>query len=731
MKPPKTQPTGYFILVVLATAVAYFLAGFLGIKISAYVGVVSVFWPAAGVAAAVAVRFGMAGVAGVFLGALAADYDQVSVQALPAMAVGAALGAWVVYRVSFQFSRNNFLFGSIPCVASFFLLAIPAGAGVSALIGTTSLLYLDGLPQDQYWLALWSWWSGDLTGAIILAPVLLTMNLTDWRVERHVFRLEWALVALSIVLMVWLLFNLNASQSGELGEFLLFPLILWVALRFSAGAVAAVVLIATAARIMSETVKYGSLGQLPILEVLNLQMTLVSAAVGGFLVVAALSERRESEQRLDKLANHDPLTGLANRSYFQIFLEHAIAQCVRNGGQVSLLFIDLDRFKNINDSRGHEVGDEVLRIVAARLIDALRTDDFVARIGGDEFAVVMSHPKTQRAARRVALKLIESLSEPFEIDGNRYSISASIGISVCPDDGTDANTLLRQADLAMYQAKQKRGGFEYFSDEMNAQAHEQLQIENGLRQAILNEDFAVLYQPKVDLRTGKMCGMEALIRWFGEEGKIVGPDKFIPVAEETGLIVPIGHWVLKTACKHWVEWNDAGLNPPAVSVNLSPRQFSHGGLAQDILGAVKDTGMSPGFLGLEITESTAMENPVVTLQVLAEMGGSGIEMMIDDFGTGHSNLRQLKRLPIGVLKIDKSFVRDILTDKEDAEITLAIIRLAHSMGLRVVAEGVESAEVALFLKERKCDEIQGYLIGKPMPPEAIKELFDKTFTFDR
>lgn len=729
MKPPQLHQTRHFLLVAVATAVAYFLAGFLGIKISAYVGVVSVFWPAAGVAAAAAVRFGMAGVVGVFLGALAADYGQVSVQALPAMAGGAALGAWVVYRLSSEFSGGNFLFGSVPCVARFFLLAIPAGAGVSALIGVTSLLFLNGLPQEQYWLALWSWWSGDLTGAVVLAPVLLTANLSDWRVERHVFRLEWVLVALGVVLMVWLLFGQNGNQVGELGKFLLFPLILWVALRFSSGAVAAVILFATATRVASEIVKFSSLGNLPILEVLNLQMTLISAAIGGFLVVAALSERRESEQRLDKLANHDPLTGLANRSYFQVHLEHAIAQCLRSGGQVSLLFIDLDRFKNINDSRGHEVGDEVLRIVAARLNEALRTDDFVARLGGDEFAVIMSHPKTQRAARRVALKLIEALSEPFEVDGNRYSISASIGISVCPDDGTDANTLLRQADLAMYQAKQKRGGFEYFSDEMNSLAHEQLQIENGLRQALINDDFAVLYQPKVDLRTGKMCGMEALIRWFGEEGKIIGPDKFIPVAEETGLIVPIGHWVLKKSCEQWVKWHGAGLNPPPVSVNLSPRQFSHGGLAQDILGAVKDTGMSPEFLGLEITESTAMDNPVVTLQVLAEMGGSGIEMMIDDFGTGHSNLRQLKRMPIGVLKIDKSFIRDIMTDKEDAEITLAIIRLAHSLGLRVVAEGVETQEVAVFLKERKCDEIQGYLIGKPMPPEAIKELFGRTYTF--
>ena len=716
-------------LIVLGTALAYFMAGRLGLFIGTYVGVVSVFWPAAGVAAAAAVRFGLTGVLGVFVGAFLTNYGQVEMLPLLLASSGTTLAAWLVYRLSFNYQRGEFLFGNIVCVARFFLLAIPVAAVAAASIGVGSLLYFGGVSEAEFWTALWAWWSGDVLGAVVVAPLLLTANRAAWRLERKVFRLEWLVVLCAIALMTWVLF-MPRAQLGELGGFLLFPLVLWVALRFTAGAVAAVILFAATARVFSEIIQLGLIGDQSVLQVLNLQVTLATAAVGGYLVVAALSERRESEQRLDKLANHDPLTSLANRSYFQLYLEQSIAMCQRNGGQVSLLFIDLDRFKNINDSRGHEVGDEVLRIVANRLSDALRSEDFVARLGGDEFAVVMSHPRTQRAARRVALKLIESLSAPFEIEGNRYSISASIGISVCPDDGTDANTLLRQADLAMYQAKQHRSGFEFFSDEMNAQAHEQLHIESGLRHAIQNEDFALLYQPKVDLRTGKVCGMEALIRWFGEEGKgIVSPDKFIPVAEETGLIVPIGHWVVKTACKHWVEWHTAGLNPPAVSVNLSPRQFSHGGLAQDILGVVADTGMSPEFLGLEITESTAMENPVVTLQVLAEMGGSGIEMMIDDFGTGHSNLRQLKRLPISVLKIDKSFVRDILSDKEDAEITLAIIRLAHSLGLRVVAEGVETAEVAKFLRERKCDEIQGYLIGKPMPPEAIKELFDKTYAF--
>lgn len=434
------------------------------------------------------------------------------------------------------------------------------------------------------------------------------------------------------------------------------------------------------------------------------------------------------QNHLYHLAHYDPLTSLPNRLLLNDRLKRACLRGQRGGYRIALLFIDLDRFKHINDSRGHEVGDEVLRVVAERFGAVLRGDDFVARLGGDEFAVVMSHPKTLRAASRVARKLTETLTEPFKVNRHTYTVSASVGISVYPDDASDANTLLRQADMAMYKAKLKRCGFEYFSDDMNAAAQEQLVIENGIRRALRNDDFALLYQPKVDLATGRMVGMEALVRWMTPgSGGLIGPDKFIPVAEDTGLIVPLGHWVLRTACRQWVAWQQAGLAPPTVSVNLSPRQFTHGGLAREILLTIEDTGMNPAYLGLEITESTAMENPQTTLQVLTELSQHGIQVMIDDFGTGHSNLRQLKRLPIDIVKIDKSFVKDVLVDKEDAEIANAIVRLAHLLDLRVVAEGVEDMEVAMFLKEMGCDEIQGYLVGKPMPPDAVKDQFGKAF----
>jgi diguanylate cyclase (GGDEF)-like protein len=718
----------HFVLTALATAFAYFVVGRLGFHLEGRIDVLAVVWFAAGISAAAAARFGFAGVAGVLLGAFAVNWGHSSPDALPYLALGEAAGAGVIYWVT-RLSGGALSFGSVRDIGRFCLLAIPAGTAVSATLAALVQIKFNAMPQGQFWLGVWSLWSTNMAGAILLAPVLLTANFFDWRIQRMVFRLEWMAVAIASATVAWLLLGSGSEQAWRIGEYLLFPLVLWVALRFSVGATTALVLVLSIVRIAGDLTDYSRLEtHAPFLEQLSMQITTLSLALCGLLVAAALAERRESEMRLDRLANHDPLTGLPNRTYFQVYLEHVIAQCARSGGQVSLLFIDLDRFKHINDSRGHEIGDEVLRIIADRLGAVLRGDDFVARLGGDEFAVVMSHPTTLRAASRIAQKLIGTLTEPFKLNNHSYSVSASIGISVYPDDASDTNALLRQADMAMYKAKLKRSGFEYFSDDMNAAAHEQLVVETGIRRALRNDDFALLYQPKVDLRTGRMAGMEALIRWMAPSGTgIVGPDKFIPVAEDTGLIVPLGHWVLRTACRQWVAWHAAGLNPPMVSVNLSPRQFMHGSLAREILLTIEDTGMNPAYLGLEITETTAMENPESTMAVLAELSQHGIQVMIDDFGTGHSNLRQLKRLPIDIVKIDKSFVRDILIDKEDAEIANAIIRLAHLLGLRVVAEGVETTEVAAFLKDMGCDEIQGYLVGKPMPPDAVKQQFARGF----
>ncbi|OYW36366.1 MAG: hypothetical protein B7Z35_12920 [Hydrogenophilales bacterium 12-61-10] len=394
-----------------------------------------------------------------------------------------------------------------------------------------------------------------------------------------------------------------------------------------------------------------------------------------------------------------------------------------------MLFIDLERFKHINDSQGHEIDDQVLCVVGSRLDEQLRADDFVARLGGDEFAIVLTHPPASRAASRVVRKLLKALAEPFKLEHRRYAIGASIGISVYPDDGLDANTLLRQADLAMYQAKQRRSGFEYFSDELNTVAQQQLSLENGLRQALDHGELALAYQPKLDLASGRIVGLEVLARWLPRSGGMIEPSRFIPVAEETGLILPLGRWVARAACEQWIIWRNAGLNPPPVAINLSPRQFSDEHLIDDIDAILADTGMAAEYLQLEVTETAAMDNPQRTFDMLDALRQRGFHVYIDDFGTGHSNLAQLKLMPIDALKIDKSFIDDVLVDSDGAEIVHAIIRLSHALNMRVVAEGVETVEQVAFLKKQGCDEIQGYVVAKPLPPDRVAALFDQQFDF--
>jgi len=733
LKIPTSAATGRFLLIAGLTALFYALAARLSLFLSLYiVDVVAAVWLAAGVGAAASLRFGLAGVLGVFLGSFAV----VSSQLLPPedalrIAVGAAAGAWLIGYLPRYLQPFSPTLDYVSSVGKFALIAAPLGCAVSALVGVSSLYFFNDMPGGMYLRALWVWWLGDLLGVFLIAPLLLTGLNNEMLPRGYAARIEGLLMLLGMFVLTLLMMRYaQPLRASEVVIFVLLPFVLWSALRFSATVTSLAILLAGVIAIGVVVSTEGSIGStVEARDVFALQVSLITLALGGLFVSAALTERRYSEMRLDMLANHDPLTGLPNRAYFQDFLGHALARAQREQYQLSLLFIDLDRFKNINDSQGHEVGDQVLRIVANRLEEQLRADDFVARLGGDEFAVILTHPPTPRAASRVAQKLSLALSEPFKLKQRRYAIGASIGISVYPDDGEDANTLLRQADLAMYQAKQRKSGFEYFNDGMNAAAQQQLSLETGLRQALERGGFALVYQPKVDLASGKVVGLEALIRWLTRSGNIIGPDQFIPVAEETGLIVPIGRWVVRTACEQWMAWNEAGLTPPPIAVNLSPRQFSDVRLIDDIEAVLKDTGMPVENLQLEITESAAMENPARTFEMLDALHERGLHMYIDDFGTGHSNLGQLKRMPIDALKIDKSFVNDVLTDKDDAEIANAIIRLAHALNIRVVAEGVETPEQVAFLKAHRCDEIQGYVIAKPLPPDRVSALFAQTFDF--
>lgn len=441
-------------------------------------------------------------------------------------------------------------------------------------------------------------------------------------------------------------------------------------------------------------------------------------------IFADITERKKAEERLDYMAHFDALTKLPNRLLLKDRAEQAITSSHRSKSKAGILFLDLDNFKNINDSFGHRFGDTLLQAVSERLKDVLRESDTIARIGGDEFIVLLSGIDSAGEAARVARKITDSMREPFALEGHTMSITTSIGISLYPDDGADYDTLMKNSDTAMYRAKEVgRDTYQFFTQEMNDRVLERLSIENSLRQAIKMEEFILHYQPQVDIGTGSITGIEALIRWQHPENGLVPPGRFIHIAEDSGLIVPIGEWVLRTACRQNREWQKAGLPAVPMAVNLSPVQFRQENLLDVVKRAVRDAEIDPQYLEIEVTERAVMHNVDEAVALMKKLKGMGLKLTVDDFGTGYSSLSYLKRFPIDKLKIDQSFVRDINSDPNDAAITLAIISMSHSLGLKVIAEGVETAEQLAFLKEHGCDEIQGYYFSKPVPPDEFSKLF--------
>ncbi|MBS1191243.1 MAG: hypothetical protein H6R10_3035 [Rhodocyclaceae bacterium] len=440
-------------------------------------------------------------------------------------------------------------------------------------------------------------------------------------------------------------------------------------------------------------------------------------------VFSDITERKATEERIAFLAHHDPLTGLPNRLTLTLHLEHAIEQAKRDQLRIGLMFIDLDNFKRINDTLGHHIGDLLLCEVARRIRGAVRESDIVARIGGDEFVLVLERSQLPNDASVVSQKIIDQVGEPYRFESHELHTTPSIGISIYPDDGEDIETLMKNADAAMYHAKGLgRNNYQFYAQEMNAAASERLRLESRLRLAMATSaDFSLCYQPQIDLVTGHIVGFEALIRWDDSELGRVPPDRFIPVAEEIGLICYIGSWVLHTACQQARAWLDEGLAFGRVAVNVSPQQFRQPRFADLVRTILAETGLPAAALELEITESTLMETADTAVSILNELKEVGVALAVDDFGTGYSSLAYLKRFPIDCLKIDRSFVLDIESDPSDAAIAIAVIALAHSIGLQVVAEGVETEGQRDFLSRYACDRVQGYLYCRPVPaPEAAQ-----------
>jgi len=436
-------------------------------------------------------------------------------------------------------------------------------------------------------------------------------------------------------------------------------------------------------------------------------------------VFSDITRSKEAQAQLDHLAHHDPLTALPNRLLYQDRLQHALARAARDTTQLAVLFIDLDRFKNVNDTLGHHVGDELLKQASAQLAACLRAGDTLARLGGDEFIVLLEDIDGAPGAAVVAEKLIAMFEQPFTVSGYELFVTGSVGIALYPQDGQDLHMLIRNADVAMYGAKERgRNGYQFYAPSMSGEGVERLRLEALLRRSIEKHEIFLVYQPQVEIDSARLIGVEALVRWRSPELGLVTPDRFIALAEDTGFIGQLGQWVLAEACRQMVAWEAQGLGVPKMAVNLSVRQFERGGMAAIVRAALDQTGLAPGRLQLEVTESVIM-NTGDALQYINDLHAIGVGLAIDDFGTGYSSLAYLKQLPVQTLKIDRSFIKDIPQDPDDEAIAIAIIQLGKSMNLSVIAEGVERDDQAAFLLRHGCNRAQGYLYGKPMAAQEL------------
>ena len=469
-----------------------------------------------------------------------------------------------------------------------------------------------------------------------------------------------------------------------------------------------------------------------------------------------ITTRRQAEAEIRRLAHYDSLTGLSNRRFFLDHLEHEVARAKRTGRQLAVLFLDLDRFKRINDTLGHAAGDSLLKEAANRLRECVRDTDYlarelpnagaaedghdaaqglntVARLGGDEFTATLVDLKHAHDAAKVAQRILHALSQPFLIEGSEIFVTASVGIAVHPVDGDGADQLMKNADTAMYRAKEMgKDMYQFFAKDMNTAAFAKIMLESELRKAMERDQFVLHYQPKVDAVTGRIKGVEALIRWAHPEWGLLAPGRFITLAEETGLIVGIGNWVLESACRQLAQWRDAGFADISIAINLASPSFRQEDLVARVRAALRHHKVEPRLLQLEATESMMMSDVERTMQTLSELRQIGVRLSIDDFGTGYSSLSYLRRFPIDQLKIDRSFVAEMTKNADDAAIIAVIVSLGRTLGLEVVAEGVETLQQARLLREMECDVLQGYHFCRPLPADEVAALFGgHAFSFDR
>ena len=708
---------------------AYVVTGWLGLQMP-YTGThITLVWLPTGIAVAALLTWGRALWPGIYLGALLVNLSIGSSWLLAAgIAVGNTLGPLMtvqwLQRVGFQPRFNR------QADVRSFLVAAGLGMAVSASLGVTNL-YLAGLVSAASMATAWlSWWMGDAVGVLLIGPLLLTLT---WANVAQLGRdymalLRWALVAGPVM---WLSFM---QDFGPLGRslplaFLTFPLFAWAALRFGITGAAMAGLGFSVAAAWGTVSGHGTFF-LPDTHVslFLLWSYMASTVVTGLLITALLAERKVAEEAAINLAFYDPLTQLPNRRLLMDRLAQALASSARSGHKGALLLIDLDNFKALNDTLGHDKGDLLLQQVGQRLIACVSEGDTVARLGGDEFVVMLevlsSHAdEAATQTEAVGAKILAALNQPYLLSGYTNRSTPSMGLTLFTGWQNTVDELLKQADLAMYQAKAAgRNTMRFFDQKMQAIATDRAALEADLREALRQHQFILYFQPQV-LGDWRLTGAEALVRWQHPRRGLVPPNEFIPMAEETGLILPLGSWVLEAACTQLVSWAARpDLAHLTVAVNVSAHQMHQPDFVSQVLGALGKTGANPQRLKLELTENLLVSDVEHTIAKMLALKAHGVGFSVDDFGTGYSSLSYLKRLPLDQLKIDQGFVRDILSDPNDAAIARMVIALAESMGLTVIAEGVESQAQRISLASLGCHAYQGYLFSRPLPADAFEQL---------
>ena len=706
----------------------YLATGWLGLQMP-YTGThITLVWLPSGIAVAALLKWGHRVWPGIYLGAFLVNLAIGSAWPLAAgIAAGNTLGPllamWWLRRVGFQQALDR------QKDVGLFFLAAGLGMTVSASFGVANLSLAGLMPTAALGSAWLAWWMGDTVGVLLIGPLLLTLNRKniDQLSRDRMALLQWLLVAGPVM---WLAF---IQDFGPLGRtlplaFLTIPLFAWAALRFGITGAAMAGLGFSVVAAWGTVTGHGTFFLADThLSLFLLWSYMACTVVTGLLVTALQGERRAAEEAAMNLAFYDPLTQLPNRRLLMDRLTQALASSARSGHQGALLLIDLDNFKTLNDTLGHDKGDLLLQQVGQRLVGCVREGDTVARLGGDEFIVMLEalndHPEEAATqAEAVGTKIIAALNQPYQLTGHANRSTPSIGLTLFAGHHLSMDELLKQAELAMYQSKTAgRNTLQFFDQKMQAVATERAALEADLREALRQQQFILYYQPQV-VGEGHLTGAEALVRWQHPQRGLVSPAEFIPMAEETGLILPLGLWVLETACAQLVNWaRQPNTEHLTLAVNVSVNQMHQADFVPQVLAVLGKTGANPQRLKLELTESLLVSHVETTIAKMAALKAHGVGFAVDDFGTGYSSLSYLKRLPLDQLKIDQGFVRDILTDPNDAAIARMIIALAESMGLTVIAEGVELEAQRDFLARLGCHAYQGYHFSRPLPIDRFEQ----------